>query len=71
MFTKPMLGVSRCAQCSIKLKLTDVSCKCCQKFCMAHRLPEAHNCSFNFKKEGHTLLEKQNPKTAGTKIEHI
>jgi hypothetical protein len=38
---------------------------------MAHRLPEAHNCSFDFKKEGHTLLEKQNPKTAGTKIEHI
>jgi len=38
--------------CKKKLKLTDMPCRCQKCFCAKHRLPEQHDCSFNFKKEG-------------------
>jgi len=37
--------------CKKKLKLTDFSCRCDKRFCSIHRMPETHNCSYNFKKE--------------------
>jgi predicted nucleic acid binding AN1-type Zn finger protein len=41
----------RCQEinCRHKLKLTDMVCKCEKKFCCIHRLPESHNCTYNFK----------------------
>lgn len=35
--------------CSKKLKITDFKCRCNLTFCSNHRLPEYHNCSYNFK----------------------
>lgn len=38
-------------QCKKKLKLVDITmgvCRCNQIFCNMHRLPENHDCSFNF-----------------------
>jgi predicted nucleic acid binding AN1-type Zn finger protein len=39
----------KCAhdKCNKKLKLTDMDCKCKQRFCSFHRLPETHNCSWD------------------------
>ena len=37
--------------CNKKLKLYDITCRCNQKFCSVHRLPECHNCSYDFKKD--------------------
>jgi predicted nucleic acid binding AN1-type Zn finger protein len=68
---KSEIKTRRCGHCPKKLTLTDTTCKCSQRFCMAHRHPESHSCTFDFKGEGQTLLEKQNPKTSGTKIERI
>ena len=34
----------------IPLLFDDVTCKCGHSFCLTHRLPEMHNCSFDFKK---------------------
>ena len=33
--------------CHKKLKLTDMECRCSNRFCATHRLPETHNCSFD------------------------
>jgi predicted nucleic acid binding AN1-type Zn finger protein len=35
--------------CNKKLKLCDIKCRCELTFCSIHRLPETHNCSYNFK----------------------
>tara|TARA_B100001175_G_C18955335_1_gene377914 strand:+ start:238 stop:453 length:216 start_codon:yes stop_codon:yes gene_type:complete len=35
--------------CNRKLKLTDYACKCENKFCKIHRLPEDHNCLYDYK----------------------
>ena len=37
--------------CKKKLKLTDMQCVCCKNFCINHRLPEYHDCTFDFKKK--------------------
>ena len=34
--------------CKRKLKLTDFSCKCEKIFCRLHRLPENHNCTYDY-----------------------
>ena len=43
--------MSRCSvkSCNKKLKLTDMECKCGHIYCQIHRLPETHNCEYNFK----------------------
>tara|TARA_Y100000996_G_C22416523_1_gene599550 strand:+ start:73 stop:267 length:195 start_codon:yes stop_codon:yes gene_type:complete len=41
----------KCHICKKKLKLTDMKCRCGYKFCSSHRLPEQHNCTYDFKKE--------------------
>ena len=33
--------------CKKKLKLTDMACKCKQRYCQKHRLPESHSCSWD------------------------
>ena len=40
--------------CHKKISLTDsliCNCKCGKHFCVLHRLAEAHQCAYNFKKE--------------------
>lgn len=45
------MSKTRCcfAGCKKKLKLADTPCRCNLRFCRAHRLPENHNCTYNFK----------------------
>ncbi len=37
--------------CNKKLKLTDMACVCTKKYCIKHRLPESHNCLYDFKEK--------------------
>ena len=37
--------------CKTKLKLYDMECRCKHKFCSQHRLPEYHQCVYDFKKD--------------------
>jgi len=46
--------------CKKKLTLTDFKCKCNKKFCPKHRLPEQHNCNFDFKKYNKDEFIKKN-----------
>lgn len=58
--------------CKKKLLLTDFACtKCNMRHCGAHRLPEEHACSFDFRKEGQVLLAKQNPRVVNSKLNQI
>lgn len=51
--------MARCSfkNCNKKLKLTDMKCVCDFTFCINHRLPESHKCTYDFKKEK-IVLEK-------------
>ena len=52
---------NRCAfeGCRKKLKLTDMDCKCKNRFCSLHRLPETHNCSWDPKSENEMNIYKE------------
>jgi len=45
------------SECNKKLKLSDMECRCKQRFCLTHRLPEDHNCSVNYKNVNPLKLE--------------
>ena len=45
--------------CRKKLKLTDLECRCQNRFCSVHRLPEAHECSHSFKNFDRDAFAKQ------------
>jgi len=68
--TKAKGKTNRCVCCSKKLVLSDMGCsKCGNRYCSTHRLPELHACPHDFRKEGQALLEKQNPRVIGDKME--
>ena len=54
--------------CNKKLGLIFFDCKCSNKFCDLHRLPEKHNCMYDYKKNGKLELAAKNPKIIGQKI---
>ena len=54
--------------CRKKLSLLDLECKCKNKYCLIHRLPENHNCSFDFKTEGKISIKKNNPLVTNDKL---
>mmetsp|Transcript_6779 Transcript_6779/g.7417 ORF Transcript_6779/g.7417 Transcript_6779/m.7417 type:complete len:130 (+) Transcript_6779:93-482(+) len=45
--------------CRKKLSFTAIECRCGVKFCPAHRLPEDHECTFDFKNFDKNELEKK------------
>ena len=55
--TKP----KRCSleTCKRKLYLTDSACRCKQTYCSRHRLPELHECTYNFKNESNEAFMKR------------
>ena len=52
---------NRCAKCNKKLKLTAIKCRCDNMYCSEHIYSKNHDCSFDYKKNGRELLEKNNP----------
>lgn len=64
--------VKRCSVCGKKTGLTNAySCRCSNNFCAAHRYPEAHSCTFDYKTEGRKLLEQNNPVVTAPKLPKI
>jgi len=64
--TRPVqVNKALCFKCRVKLPLvkqTTNKCKCGYIFCDSHKIPDQHNCDFDFKKQGRELLMKNNPK---------
>ena len=54
---KPKKPPKRCEEkdCKKKLFLSDLICRCKKFHCMKHRLPELHNCTYNFKDTAETV----------------
>ena len=55
-------------ECNKNLKLTDFECRCEYIYCIKHRLPESHNCNYNFKLTGKEKLRLDNPICIASKI---
>lgn len=70
---KPPKPANRCSHidCKKKLLLSDPTCKCKERYCMSHRMPEDHACSFDYKAAGKSQLEQSNPKVIGQKFDRI
>jgi predicted nucleic acid binding AN1-type Zn finger protein len=58
----------RCPTCRHKLALTDFACRCGPKFCSAHRLPESHSCTFDFRERDRAVLSNQLVKVVADKM---
>lgn len=61
----------RCSFCNKKIGLTEFNCRCDGCFCQKHRVPEVHNCTFNYSAEAEITISKNNPTIIGKKIEVI
>lgn len=55
--------------CGKKVGLTALECRCGYFFCNSHRLPEAHECIFDYQEAGRALLAKRNEKVVGSTLE--
>ena len=62
--------LSRCSNngCNKKLGLMPYKCKCNLEYCITHRAPETHTCSFDYKTIGRQNIEKINPQIVNEKI---
>ena len=60
---------TRCFQCSKKVGLVGVECRCGFVYCGAHRYAEKHNCTFDFKTFDRSNLTKNNNKVVAQSLE--
>ena len=59
----------RCFHCKGKLGPVKFECKCStKKLCIKCRLPESHNCQYDFKKESRQFLENKLVKVTHDKV---
>lgn len=68
---KPKISLNRCGCCHKKLGVISFTCQCGLRFCSAHRFPEDHNCTFDWKHSVDTRAEKANPKLLTEKMERF
>jgi len=62
---------NKCNKCSKKVGIRGYKCKCESTFCSSHRLPEDHDCEFDFKLAGKAKLANDNPVVVASKIAKI
>jgi len=62
---------NKCNKCSKKVNLLGFKCKCENTYCKAHRLPEDHDCEYDFKQAGIAKLSKDNPVVVASKLQKI
>ncbi|KAJ8472202.1 hypothetical protein OPV22_026545 [Ensete ventricosum] len=66
------VAANRCGQCKKKVRLcARFECRCGSTFCAAHRLPETHECAFDYKAHGRAAIAKANPVVAKDKLRRI
>eukprot|EP01017_Pseudomicrothorax_dubius_P027039 TRINITY_DN306_c0_g2_i2.p1 TRINITY_DN306_c0_g2~~TRINITY_DN306_c0_g2_i2.p1 ORF type:complete len:157 (-),score=28.72 TRINITY_DN306_c0_g2_i2:115-585(-) len=62
---------SKCWSCTRKVGMMGYKCKCEFTFCKVHRLPEEHECSFDFQTRDRLKLANANPVVKGEKVQKI
>ncbi len=58
-----------CAYCKKKVMLT-ITCSCKNIFCIKHRMPEDHECGFDFKEKSKQILINQMPVVNSVKLQN-
>ena len=58
----------KCPCCSRKANILGLVCKCGSQFCMDHRLPEHHNCSYDYKTAAREKLKEELSSNRAPKI---
>ena len=66
----PGIIKQRCAKC-MKKALIMVTCKCEHNYCLTCRVPEVHNCQFDFQAKAKITIREQNPVVASEKLEKL
>lgn len=59
---------NRCPVCNKKMGLMPFECKCGKKFCILHKDPESHNCTYDFKGKSKERLTEQLVKVVADKV---
>ncbi|XP_076947824.1 zinc finger A20 and AN1 domain-containing stress-associated protein 4-like [Bidens hawaiensis] len=62
---------NRCGACNRRTGLTGFACRCGVTFCGAHRYPEFHDCTFDFKAVGKEAIARENPVVKAAKLDKI
>lgn len=58
--------------CHMKIRLVDVACKCEKTYCLKHRHPEEHACTFDYRASAkEVLLKYMSTPVVASKIEAI
>ncbi|KAG0483525.1 hypothetical protein HPP92_011609 [Vanilla planifolia] len=68
---RPTAAPGRCTECRKRVGLTGFRCRCELTFCGAHRYPEQHRCSFDFKAAGREAIARANPVVKASKLDKI
>ena len=63
--------IGKCWECKKKVGIYGFKCKCELLFCMKHRLPFSHKCTFDFKTIEMEQLKKNNQQLESNKIQKI
>mmetsp|Transcript_9061 Transcript_9061/g.13589 ORF Transcript_9061/g.13589 Transcript_9061/m.13589 type:complete len:357 (+) Transcript_9061:73-1143(+) len=61
----------RCFTCNKKVGYLGFECRCMFVFCELHRLPESHNCRYDFKRRHMNKLKKDNKVVAHDKLSKL
>lgn len=61
---------SKCRLCKRKTYLV-IKCRCEHTFCITHRDPEDHSCTFDFKEMAKAQIAKANPVVVSDKMVKI
>lgn len=63
----------RCYFCNKKVGLIEYKCRCSEEhlFCVKHKLPNQHDCKFDFKEHYKNQIELRNPKIEFEKLNSI
>ncbi|PSS11480.1 Zinc finger A20 and AN1 domain-containing stress-associated protein [Actinidia chinensis var. chinensis] len=64
-------AANRCSSCNKKVGVMGFKCRCGSTFCGAHRYPEKHECSFDFKGSGRDAIAHANPVVKADKVERF
>jgi len=62
---------NKCNKCARKVGIHGHKCKCDSTFCKAHRLPEDHDCEYDFRQAGKEKLAKDNQQVVASKVAKI
>merc|ERR1712112_4201 len=68
---KEQVKKNRCWCCNKKVGLLGYDCRCGYVYCATHRYAEDHECDYNFKEAGRSMLTEQNPVVNGCKLIQI